>query len=67
MLERVFSKETADVTRIAYGGSVKTHNAAELIAEKDIDGVGVGSGSLLVDDFITIARICSEYADAPRN
>ena len=66
MLERVFSKETAEATRIAYGGSVKIHNVAELLAEKDIDGVGVGSGSLDVNDFIRIARISSEYAAANR-
>ena len=66
MLERVFSKETAEATRIAYGGSVKVHNVAELIAEKDIDGVGVGSGSLDVNDFIRIARIASESAAANR-
>jgi triosephosphate isomerase len=64
MLERVFSKETAAATRIVYGGSVKTHNVAELVAEKDIDGVGVGSGSLDVKDFIKIVRISSEYAAA---
>jgi triosephosphate isomerase len=61
-LEREFSKKTADATRIIYGGSVKTHNVAELIAEKDIDGVGVGSGSLKVNDFIEIIRISAEYA-----
>ena len=66
MLERVFSKETAEATRIAYGGSVKINNVAELLAEKDIDGVGVGSGSLDVNDFIRIARISSEYAAANR-
>ena len=67
MLARVFGKETAKATRIAYGGSVKTHNAAELIAEKDIDGVGVGSGSLEISDFITIARISSDYAELTHN
>ena len=61
MLERVFSRETAEATRIAYGGSVKIHNVAQLIAEQDIDGVGVGSGSLDVNDFIKIARFASEY------
>jgi triosephosphate isomerase len=58
----VFSKETSEATRIVYGGSVKVHNAAELIAEKDINGVGGGSGSLDVNDFIRIARISSESA-----
>ena len=64
LLERGFSKETAEATRIVYGGSVKTHNVAELIAEKDIDGVGVGSGSLDVNDFIKIVQIASESAAA---
>jgi triosephosphate isomerase len=67
MLERVFSRETAEATRIAYGGSVKIHNVAELITEQDIDGVGVGSGSLDVNDFIKIARIVSGYAVASRS
>jgi triosephosphate isomerase len=66
MLERVFSKETAEAARIVYGGSVKFHNVAKLIAEQDIDGVGVGSGSLDVNDFIRIAHISSEYADLNR-
>ena len=66
MLERLFSREVAEATRIAYGGSVKIHNVAELIAEKDIDGVGVGSGSLDVNDFIRIARISSKFVAANR-
>ena len=66
MLERLFSREIAETTRIAYGGSVKIHNVAELIAEKDIDGVGVGSGSLDVNDFIRIVRISSESATENR-
>lgn len=60
MLERVFSRDTANATRIIYGGSVKIHNVAKLMAEKDIDGVGVGSGSLEVNDFKKIVRITSE-------
>jgi triosephosphate isomerase len=60
MLGRVFSKETAETTRIIYGGSVKIHNAAELIQGEDIDGVGVGSGSLNVDEFLKIVRICAQ-------
>ncbi len=60
MLARAFSRDTANETRIIYGGSVKIYNVAELLAEKDIDGVGVGSGSLEVNDFIKIVRIASE-------
>jgi triosephosphate isomerase (TIM) len=36
----------ADSTRILYGGSVKPANAAELLAQPDIDGALVGGASL---------------------
>ena len=41
--------------RIQYGGSVKSSNIAELIAQPDIDGALVGGASLDPDEF---ARIC---------
>jgi triosephosphate isomerase (TIM) len=37
--------------RILYGGSVKGSNAAELIAQPDIDGALVGGAALIADDF----------------
>ena len=40
--------------RILYGGSVKGSNAAELFAQKDIDGGLVGGASLKVEDFLAI-------------
>jgi triosephosphate isomerase (TIM) len=40
------SKEQAEVTRILYGGSVKSDNAAELLALPDVDGALVGGASL---------------------
>ena len=61
MLERIFSKETAQATRIMYGGSIKTHNVEAIIKGEDIDGVGAGSGSLNIQDFLKIARSCSNY------
>ena len=42
--------------RILYGGSVKGSNAAELFAQKDIDGGLVGGASLTVEDFLAIYR-----------
>src|SRR5690606_6721409 len=36
----------ADAVRILYGGSVKASNAAELLAQPDIDGALVGGASL---------------------
>ncbi len=46
--------EAADRVRILYGGSVKAENAAELMAQPDIDGVLVGGASL---DAAGFARI----------
>ena len=42
--------------RIQYGGSVKAANAAELMAEADIDGALVGGASLDPDEFARIVR-----------
>jgi triosephosphate isomerase (TIM) len=47
--------EAAEAVRIQYGGSVKSQNIAELIAQPDIDGALVGGASLDPDEF---ARIC---------
>lgn len=42
--------------RILYGGSVKPDNAAELFAQKDIDGGLIGGASLKAADFVAIAK-----------
>ena len=44
----------ADEVRILYGGSVKPANAAELLAQPDIDGALVGGASLDPEDFAAI-------------
>ncbi|MHC4757598.1 MAG: triose-phosphate isomerase [Planctomycetota bacterium] len=54
LLGEMYDKDLASEIRILYGGSVKPGNAAELMSEKDIDGVLVGGASLKVDDFIAI-------------
>ena len=46
----------ADATRIQYGGSVKADNAAELMAQPEIDGALVGGASLDADAFAAIVR-----------
>ena len=48
------SAEAANAVRILYGGSVKPDNAAELVAEPDIDGALVGGASLDPGDFAAI-------------
>ncbi len=44
----------ADDVRVLYGGSVKPGNAAELLAQVDIDGALVGGASLDAGSFATI-------------
>ncbi|HEY7691140.1 MAG TPA: triose-phosphate isomerase [Gaiellaceae bacterium] len=41
---------------ILYGGSVKPDNAAELLAQPDVDGALVGGASLEVESFAAICR-----------
>lgn len=45
--------------RILYGGSVKRDNAAELMAQPDIDGGLVGGASLDSQHFLDIAQLCN--------
>ena len=49
-----YNQQTADAVRIQYGGSVKPSNAAELLAQTNIDGALVGGASLKADDFLGI-------------
>lgn len=48
--------EVARRASILYGGSVKPHNAAELLSVEGIDGVLVGSASLEPESFAEICR-----------
>ena len=41
---------------VLYGGSVKPENAAELLAEPDVDGALVGGASLDIDSFASICE-----------
>ncbi len=46
--------QAAGRVRILYGGSVKPDNAAELLAQADVDGALVGGASLEVESFAQI-------------
>ena len=43
-------------SRILYGGSVNAKNAAELLAQPELDGVLVGGASLEADTWVTICQ-----------
>jgi triosephosphate isomerase len=50
----VFPAGVAESVRIQYGGSMKPDNAAELLAQPDIDGGLIGGASLEVEPFVAI-------------
>jgi triosephosphate isomerase len=53
------SKEAAERIRILYGGSVKPDNAAEILAQPDVDGALVGGASLDPKGLVEIAAAAS--------
>ena len=53
-LALIWNKDTANNTRIQYGGSVKPSNFDAIIEQPDIDGALVGGASLIAKDFIDI-------------
>ncbi|HEX4358474.1 MAG TPA: triose-phosphate isomerase [Pseudonocardia sp.] len=57
-----YDQATADSVRVLYGGSVKSGNIGELIAEADVDGALVGGASLDADEF---AKLCAIAAGGP--
>jgi len=59
-LTEAYEAPIAARLRILYGGSVKPGNAAELVAQPDIDGALVGGASLDPDAFAEIVRAAAE-------
>lgn len=55
-VEQMKGPDAAAAVRIQYGGSVKSSNAAELMAQPDIDGALVGGASLDADEFARIIQ-----------
>ncbi|WDT94221.1 triose-phosphate isomerase [Thermoleophilum album] len=54
------SREAAAKIRILYGGSVKPDNAADILAQPDVDGALVGGASLDPVGFATIVAAAEE-------
>ena len=53
-LAGLYSPATADAAVIQYGGSMNAGNAAELLAQPDVDGGLIGGASLKPQDFAAI-------------
>ncbi|HEV8237902.1 MAG TPA: triose-phosphate isomerase [Thermoanaerobaculia bacterium] len=58
-LAELGSPALAASLRLLYGGSVKPDNAAELIAQPDVDGFLVGGASLDAGKFLAIIHACA--------
>ena len=60
LLRDLYDEDLAAAVRIQYGGSVTEENAAQLLAQSEIDGALVGGASLKAESFTTIVRISSQ-------
>jgi triosephosphate isomerase len=58
------SSDAAARVRVLYGGSVKPDNAAEILAQPDIDGALVGGASLDPDGLVAIVKAAAEQVRA---
>ena len=54
-IAELYDDSVADAVRIQYGGSVKSSNVVEIMAQPDVDGALVGGASLKADEFAKIA------------
>ncbi|MBR4889556.1 MAG: triose-phosphate isomerase [Clostridia bacterium] len=54
VLAGLYGEEAANATTIQYGGSMNAKNAAELVAQPDVDGGLIGGASLKPEDFAAI-------------
>ena len=66
-LGELYSPGLAAGVRILYGGSVKGANAAELLAQPDVDGALVGGASLDGAEFAAICAASATGAQEPSN
>jgi triosephosphate isomerase len=55
-----YDADQANKVRILYGGSMKPHNAEELLSNPDVDGGLIGGASLKVDSFTKIIQIADQ-------
>ena len=60
LVARLYNKAAADKFVIQYGGSMNDGNAAELLAQYDVDGGLIGGASLKADKFAVIVAAASK-------
>lgn len=60
VVAKLYDKAAADAMTIQYGGSMNPKNAAELLAQGDIDGGLIGGASLKAEDFGVLLAAASK-------
>lgn len=60
LIARLYGKDAADRFVIQYGGSMNDGNAAELLAQPDVDGGLIGGASLVASKFAAIVSAASK-------
>jgi triosephosphate isomerase len=58
-LDEKYGAEVAGVVRVLYGGSVKSSNVSDLMAQPDIDGALVGGASLDGEEFTKLSAMAA--------
>jgi len=56
LLTKNYDKNTADIVRIQYGGSIKPKNAEDIFKKDNIDGGLVGGASLQADSLYEVIK-----------
>ena len=62
VIRKLYGARVARAVTIQYGGSMNAKNAAELLAQPDIDGGLIGGASLKPDDFMAIINAANQEA-----
>ncbi len=60
LIAELYSKDSADKFVVQYGGSMNDGNAADLLAQYDVDGGLIGGASLKADKFAVIVAAASK-------
>jgi triosephosphate isomerase len=62
VLADLYSQEEANQIQVLYGGSMKPHNAEELLGQPDVDGGLIGGASLKAESFTAIIDIADQLS-----
>ena len=60
VIKELYGEKAAEEITIQYGGSMNAANAAELLAQPDVDGGLIGGASLKPADFAAIVEAATK-------